>query len=233
MKTFSSIFFFFVSIVFSYCQVLFHPINFVDKNGDTINRLNNSNQFEGLQIISDNPKMFTSDTNFYQKGYFNNGLPEGEWITHEASGHYSKGVYLKKHLTSDSMRFDEKTGVWINFNKDSIKSKTEYLRNKKNTITKITEFASYRVPSKKHVIFFSKYKRSKDNINHVVKQFQYSDQGNLQKKIHKNFIQLKLVDYYPNGNKKHKYVRSYITHKRYFKDYDCNGKIESKGVLRF
>ena len=231
MKTSSTIFLFLVSIILSYSQVLFHPINFINENGDTINRQNNHNQFTGLQIISDNPGMLVTDSNYYQKGYFINGKPDGEWIIHEASGKYSKGSYLKKHFTTDSIMFDIKAGFWV-----------EYTKNRKIIEQQISETCihkNYRIKTIKtfkdssdyKLLFFQKEKLLKDSSFKIVEQTKYNYNGKISKKTTWNVHVKKTKTYYSLGtinSIKAKERRSYKTNIYKYKMYDTNGKLESK-----
>lgn len=91
-----------------YPNGFYHNSQFITAQGDTLNKLNSSKLYEGLHLYTDNSYNLFRDTNSFIIGYFQNGLPIGEWKDHCKDGTYSIGQF--RNSTENTT--DEK-GNWI------------------------------------------------------------------------------------------------------------------------
>ena len=122
-------------------------------NGDTINRCNENDMYEGYHIITDDYKYIITDSSRYSAGYFKNGIPDGNWIEHYKDGSFAKGEFevSRESFFDDSLNLNvtltrgigPKKGIWIFYGNDSVETKKILfeLTTTKNTSTWKERFA--------------------------------------------------------------------------------------------
>lgn len=98
-----------------------HNPQFVNPQGDTLNKLDSLEYYEGLHVYTDNATNIYSDSNTFIIGHFHHGKPIGEWKEHCKDGSYAVGQYKsgvqttpdgKGGWTEKKQGIYEKIGVW-------------------------------------------------------------------------------------------------------------------------
>ncbi len=92
-----------------YPSGFYHNSEFVNPNGDTLNKLDNSGLYHGLHLYTRAENNLYNDTISYLIGKFNHGQPFGDWIDHCNDGSYSVGHF---QMGSGETSSDGKGG-WI------------------------------------------------------------------------------------------------------------------------
>lgn len=224
-----------------YPSGFYHNPQFINSKGDTLNKLNSSELFEGLHYYTDNPDNLYSDTNSFITGYFQNGLPIGEWKDHCKDGSFSIGQFSVGSGISYSDRngvwisklegIYEKIGIWKYFDKDSnlIETKKYDGKKYKNGWTHKT----FKADSSGNFIlikFESAFNYSNWRSKEITKL--YSDNGQLIKEEYESLWKEVSYEYYPNGKvKKENRERKFLginLGSTIKKEYNLKGQTTSK-----
>jgi hypothetical protein len=187
----------------------YHIGEFVNESGDTLNKLNKNGLYQGLHLYTDNENNLYNDLTDYTLGYYDNGVPIGEWKEHCESGIYSVGMYSigGAEVTSDGnggwiekkQGIYAKIGEWKYYNSNDSLIKTEIyerLYNRKGW----TEKNYLKVNGENVLIEFdfnskhnskSKYKAQTNII--------YRTDKSIKTKSQSNFFKNVTISYYSNG----------------------------------
>ena len=76
-----------------YPSGFYHNSKFVNAQGDTLNKLDNSGLYEGLHLYTDNADNLYTDTNSFVIGNFHHGQPVGDWKDHCKDSSFSIGQF--------------------------------------------------------------------------------------------------------------------------------------------
>lgn len=117
-----------------YPSGFYHNSKFINSQGDTLNKLDNSGLYEGLHLYTNDKNNLYNDTISYTIGEFHHGLPIGDWKDHCEDGTFSVGQYACSGETSSDGKggwitkeqgIYVKVDVWKYFGKDNHLIKTE------------------------------------------------------------------------------------------------------------
>lgn len=117
-----------------YPSGFYHNSEFVNPQGDTLNRLDNSGLYDGLHLYTRAEHNLYNDTISYLIGKYNHGQPIGDWTDHCNDGSYSVGQFQmgSGETSSDGkggwiekkQGLYSKVGVWRYYDNKSVLQKT-------------------------------------------------------------------------------------------------------------
>lgn len=223
-----------------YPSGFYHNSQFITAQGDTLNKVNSSELYQGLHLYTDNPDNLFSTTNSFIIGHFDNGLPIGEWTDHCKDGTFSIGHFSigggksftkKENLAWIKFGIYVKIGVWKYFDKDSNLILTQCYD--RQTFKNGWANKTYKGDSSGNLILIkyeSKFNYSNWNRKEITKL--YADNGVPLTAEYESFWKNVSYEYYPNGK-----VKKETREKKFLgihlnttieKEYNSKGQVKCK-----
>jgi hypothetical protein len=200
--------------------------------------LDDKGLYHGLHLYTDNPGNIYTDTNSFLIGYFQHGLPTGEWKDYCKDGSFSIGAFsVGGGITSSDGQggwvttkqgIYVKIGLWKYFMSDSSLYKTEYYdrqqyKNGWANTTYLIDTAGNRIMTK----YESKFRYQSILKREITRE--YTDSGILSSSHHENFWRNVSTEHYENGRVKEKLkcrkILGVKTNRLIYKLYSIDGKL--------